>query len=416
MNGIKSQLLGALGGIPLTQKKVKNPVMRPNLINNFLNSKEVQVIDEETEQKLMSWTPTPLLPEYEEYYRSLTDEDKPENDYSKLTDAYGVCELYADSKRLRVTPDYLKWMKTTDTGFVLNIYGVNTNLFSSFGEDIWDLSNFKGRFDPCDLPAPELATPTDVTYTEIGTKIYNDRVYLEECRDAVAVLAMDIPHVYYSKQNLKGGIYTWDLIKEKYQIGGMDLDEVNERIYRIATLGFQQPLVMRINEGCLTPIDDETAVDMFLATYMNIPTIPVLLFMSNDPAVVNPYAEEMFELVQNNFWKNPSAADMASRVFMPYFFFEYIDSYKNEPYLECENKRYRKEQYPLKVDPNDDTIVVFDRALDTKVDVAPIPGPKTAEEEEAETQARFDEMQAALDKKLAKKYEKMLEEIRNTEI
>ena len=249
MDNIKAQIVDAIGEVPLNRKPVAKVEVRSNFIKMFLNTKEVLHIDDEKEEMMLNWEPNPLLPEYQKYYNELTENDKPEQDYSDLKDAYQICELFSDTRRVKVTADYLRWIKTTDTGFIINIYGGNRNIYSSYGEDIWKLSRYDGKFSMCDLPDNGLATPNNVTYTTIGEPIYKDKVYIDEARDAVAVLAIDVPFAYFSKQNIKGNIYTIDMDTKEYQIGGLPIKEINHRLYSLATSGIKSPLVMRINEG-----------------------------------------------------------------------------------------------------------------------------------------------------------------------
>lgn len=400
MSNIKEQISQEIGALSTSMKPMpeKHAFYR-NTLREFLNCKEVRVVPAAQRDEIFGWSPTVLYPEYERLYNSLGTEDKPGKDWSGLKDGFNVSELFVDSRRYIVDPDYLRYIKATDGSFVINVYGADSSLISKKFWEFTDHTVGRSKFANGQIPEYNFATPAISGYAAFGKTTYWDDVYVESCQDAMAVLAIDLPHKYYSTQILKGNIFTWDVATEKYQVGGKDMYEINLMIEDIAARGLNEPLMMRINEGCLTPVDNDTAIKLFLATYMNLPTIPVVLYMSDDTAVKNRGYEELHEAVHSDIWHSEQALSVINDICKPYFFFEMVKDTRSKSYLQVGQTLLAKSQYPTMQNVEDLSVEVFDRHLDTKAPHEDVQVPMSDEEIQVKLQQRGQQLMDELIKK-----------------
>lgn len=391
MSEIKNQILEEIGNLNLKIEQVENPVFYKKSMTRFLTSKEVLHVSQENKDEIFSWTPSVLLPEYAEFYKSLKEEDVPENDYSNMTDGHNVSEFFVSSRRYRVEADYLKYIKSSKDGFIINIYGGENGLITNVqGADcskssgnIWKYTACpKGRakFANEEFPNYEFASPEIVAYSVIGKSQYWDKMLIGNCRNPIAVLAIDLPQEYFSNQILSGNIFTWDIVAEKYQVGGLEINEINERIERIAANGFTEPLVMRINEGCITPVDDDTSINLFLATYLNLPTIPAILYMSDEEVMKNRIIEELHDIVHSNLWHDGEALSYINHICKPYFCFERAEDAEKNAFIIIGGKLTARNQYLTMNNIDDPNLVVFDRYLDKDAPKEEVPIPMTEDD------------------------------------
>lgn len=398
---IKDQILEELGNLKLTTTEIKDPVFHKTALKHFLSSKEVRRIPNDHKDEFFQQTPSFLFPEYEEFFRNLDPAiTTSEADYSNLTDGHNVSELFADSKRYRVTPDYLKYIKASKNDFVINVYGGEDTLITTSLWNFTDSPAGRQKFANGLIPPYQLASPDKLMCAVLEKATYVDRLLIESCRNYITVLAIDIPYSYYSGQILKGNIFTWNINEEKYQIGGMDISVIDKKIHEVAALGFEKPLVMRIDEGCLTPIDDETAILMFIATYLNLPTIPVVLYMSDEEVMKNRVIEELHDSVHSDMWHNPQALDTINNICKPYYFFELAKTSGENVYLQCNGVYMHKNQYPSMNDINDASLDVYNRYLDKSAKVEEIILPMTRDEIDQMIVAKNEEVMAKAREKI----------------
>lgn len=416
MNEIGKQILSEIGTLNLKVNQIKKPIFFKKSLTRFLTSKEVFHVSQEKKDEIFSWKPSIMFPEYAEFYESLADDVVPENDYTGMKDGHNVSELFASSKRYRVDADYLRYIKSSKDGFIINVYGGENSLSSNVTGghcgtgtgNIWKFTacpTGRKKFANKDFPNYEFADPEQVVCATIGEPQYWDKMLISMCRNPIAVLAIDLPHKYYSNQNLDGNIFTWDIVKEKYQVGGLEIDEINSRIENIASHGFLQPLVMRIDEGCLTPIDDDTAIDMFLATYLNLPTIPTILYMSDEDVMKNKVLEELHDIVHSNLWHNSEAMAFINNICKPYFYFELASEAETNPFLIMGSKQVGRSQYLTMNNIDDPDLVVFDRYLDKDAPEEVVLVPMSAEDLELATEERNKELLEEEEKKWRKEME-----------
>lgn len=391
MTEIKSQILEQVGDLQMKTLPIEKPVFYKKSLKRFLSSKEVLHVSQEDKDEILSWSPSVLLPDYEVFYKSLDEDAKPENDYSGLTDGYNVSEFFAASRRYRVTADYLRYIKSTEDGYIINIYGGENTLTTNVtgghcgkgSGNIWKYtSNPEGRarFGSGDIPDYEFASPDTVVYSEIGKSKYWDRMLISSCRNPIAAMTIDLPQKYFSNQILVGNIFTWDINAEKYQVAGLNIDEINKRIEKIAAKGFTKPLVFRINEGCLTPSDDDTSIDLFLATYLNLPTIPAILYLSDEDVAKNTVIEELHDIVHSNLWHDAEAMSYVNDICKPYFYFELAEQAQKNAFLIVGGKQTARSQYLTMNNIDDPNLIVFDRYLDTTAPKEEVLVPMTDEE------------------------------------
>lgn len=383
MNKIKEQILDELGDLPITTNIINDVSFRKTAMRRFLTSKEVRHVPQDKKEEMFEWNPSVLFPDYEEFYRSLDPATECDSDYSNLSDGHNISELFCESHRFRVTPDYLKYIKSSNDGFTINVYGGENTMIS---KDLWNFTDSpegRSKFANKLMEPYQFSTPDTVVCTSLDNTSYWDNMLIETCRNYISVLAIDLPNSYYSAQIIKGSIFTWDIVAEKYQVGGLEISEINKRINEIAANGFLKPLVMRIDEGCLTPIDDDTAIDMFIATYLDLPTIPVALYMSDEDVMKNRVMEELHDCIHSNMCHDPAALDVINNICKPYFFFELAEAGSGSVYMKTGLTYLHKNQYPSMNNINDPNIVVYNRHLDKSAKVEEIVVPMTAEEAHA---------------------------------
>lgn len=384
-----------------------------NKIKEFLTTKETRILSHENKSDIFGWSPSVMFPEYETFYQNIAADDLPREDYSNATDGYGFSELFVASRRYIVNADYLRYVKNTTNPMVVNVYGSENSLLSKRFWEFTDHAKERDDFINGNIPECKLDTPVIQKYTAFNEPTYLDEVYIDECQDALAVLAIDLPHKYYSTQILKGNIFTWDIGNQKYQIGGKDLNEINLLINQIAISGITEPLVMRINEGCLTPANNDDAIKLFLATYMNLPSIPVVLYMSDDEAVKNIGYEELHNVVHSNIWHSRQALEHINSICKPYFFFELKEDARNKTYLTVDGEHFAKSQYPTMQSIDDVTVDVFDHFLDTSAPVEEVHVPMSLEALKAKVLARDEELLKELHKKLEADAQEHIQKILN---
>lgn len=418
MNDIGNQILEEIGKLDLEITEIQKPVFLKKSLSRLLTSKEVLHVSQENKDDIFSWKPSVLFHDYEVFYNSLEDGVVPDKDYTDLTDGYNVSEFFAASKRYRVDPDYLKYIKSSKDGFIINIYGGENTLItnvqgSNCGKgtgNIWKYTNCpegRKKFANKDFPNYEFASPENVFFSSVGKSKYWDKMLISSCRNPIAILVVDLPFKYFSNQILTGNIFTWDIVAEKYEVGGLDIKTVNERIEYIAAHGFVNPLVMRINEGCLTPVDNETAIDLFLATYLNLPTIPAVLYMSNEEVMKNRTVEELHDIVHSEMWHNGEALAYINNICKPYFYFERVKDVESNPFLVMGTKCVSRSQYLTMNNIDDPNLLVYDRYLNKDAPEEVVVVPMSEDDLAAEVEAYNNEL---LEME-AEKWQKEIEEV-----
>ena len=413
---IKEQILESVGTLEMRAKIIDKPECHRDMMSQFLTIKEVLKIPADKKEDIFNWTPSVLFSEYEEFYHGLSSDTESDEYYDDITDAYGLCELFTNSKRLRVIPDYLKYIKSSTDGYIINIY--NTGAADIISNNIWNLMTHqkaREKFNNGEVSACEFMVPDSVKHFTFRETKYWDSLLVECCRNDLAVLAIDLPFEYYSKQILPGNIFTWDIIEQKYQVVNMDINIVNNRINDVAENGFNEPLVMRINEGCLTPVDDQTNMDLFIASYLGIPTIPCVLFMSNEEVLKNHTMEELHEIVHSNLWKDPAALNMINSICKPYFYFENVVESKTKSFLQVADTYMNKNQYPVMNNISDTTVAVYDRYLDTSVPEQEVNIPLSKEELEKKMQSSVNELLDKAVQEDCKRNDEIIKKILNGE-
>jgi hypothetical protein len=400
MSTLGKQLLDEIKDLKLRTMHFKPSEYSKSSLVSILSSKEIIHISPEKRDEMFSWEPSILFPGYKKYYDDLEDSDKSKNDYTNLKDGHDISELFAKTKRFRVKADYLRYIKNSTDGFIINLYGGEISLKST---EIWNLTNCpngRKKFADRKIPPYEFATPSEITYKIIGKPIYDDKVLIESCLNSIPTLAVDLPFSYYRTQSLNCNIFTWDIVAEKYQVGGLEIEEINPIITKIAENGFQEPLVMRINEGCISPIDNDTAINLLLATYLRLPSIPAVLYMTNDHTLINEEYEELFDVVNHGYWTNPQAMYVINRICKPYFFFEMAADVENKVHLELDGSYFHKNQYPPMNDITEPGLLVYDRYLDTSAKVEDIIINMEEEQIKAMIDSKNEELRVELHEKL----------------
>lgn len=410
MSNLKTQILDAFENLNLKVEDVKDPHVHRKFIHNFLTTKEVRHIPQDKKDEMFNWKPSILFPDYQEFYES-SDDTLPEKDYTKVTDAYELCELFAASKRLRVTPDYLRYIKHSKNGYVVNIYDVASAMISTNIWNFTDCAKEREAFNAGKIPEADLYVPESIKYSVLDEKVYLDFFLIDSCRNDLTALVINLPYEYYSLQNLKGSIFTWDLKNQKYQIGGKDLKAINSDLEYYAKNGFGEPLVFRIDEGCLTPIDNDTAIKLFLATYLALPTIPAVLYMSDEEVTKNRTYDELFDIVYNNYWDSQDALDMINNICKPYFFFEAVAGSQSRSFLQVGQETFAKNQYPSVNNINDPNIAVINRHIDPSIPAEQILLPMNEEEMTAKMEAANQKLLDEINEKVRKENEEIAKKI-----
>ena len=415
VSDIGSQILNELKGFELTFEDISDPVLHKRFLRRFLTSKRVKQVPQDEKENIFNEAKA-LLPSYLEFYNKLKKSDTCTGNYTKLEDAHNISEYFTSTGRYKVIPDYLKFIKSSKKGYLVNVYGDEFNRKERGGFFKGSEENKRRhRFTEGRAPRYELFTPEEIKYSVLMKPVYKYNALIENCLHPVPVLAVNLPYTYYSMQNVPANIFTWDLDKEKYQIGGKDLDVINPLIKEIATRGFQKPLVMRISGGRLSAVDNDTLIQLFLATYLNLPTIPVALYMSYEDSVRNYVIEEMQQVVHAR--KSNSPGELAgeleriNKICKPFFIFEEAEGNEVRAYLSCGWEHFAKQKYPSVNDIKDPNAVVLDRYLDPNVEaVDPVPG-MTDQECQTMIDDTHEKMRKELEEKLKKENEEVLKNI-----
>ena len=409
MNSIKDQIFKEIEEFKIIKRTVKNPVCRRNFIKPLLSTKEVYHIDEKYENSIMYREPSLLLPDYDKYFKTMSPEDIPVEDYSELKDGDNVSELFIQTLRFKVTTDYLRHIKNTNNGFIVNIYDGESSTILGDIRGITTCEEERARFNKGEIPPYELVEPSNMIYSELEDKAYYDKIFIESCRNKVVALVIDLPYDYFSTQNIKGNIFTYNLNDKTYAVGKYNIDEINEMILNIAANGFDEPLVFRVTHGCIIPVDDDTSVKLFIATYLGLPSIPTVLYMSNEECMKNTVYDELHMLVHSKQMLSIESIEYANRVLKPYIFFEVVGS--GLGYFKVDDDYYNKDQYPAMNDISDESRGIDDRYLDTSIEAKEVDIPMSEEEIQKKIDNRNNELMDELQKKLKREEEEIARKI-----
>lgn len=413
MKSIKEQIFEEIEDYTLVQRSITEPICRKNLIKTFLSTKEVYHVDEKYEDSIMNFQPSLLLPNYEEFYKSIEPNNVPLEDYSDLTDGFNISELFISTLRFKVTPDYLRYIKNTSNGFLVNIYDGESSTILGDVRKITKCEEERTKFNKGEIPDCGLIEPSNIVYSEFSEKKYYDKLFIDSCRNKVVALLIDLPFDYFSTQNIKGNIFTYKLNDGTYAIGKYSIEEVNQMIETIATHGFEKPLVFRITKGCIIPSDEDTAVHLFIATYLGLPSIPAVLYMSNEDCMKNTVYEELHALMHEKQFHDRQSMEYINHIAKPYLFFEIIDS--DIEYFKVDEDYYNKDQYPAMNDINEENRKIDDRYLDTSIEAKEPEIPMTEEEIQRKIDRRNQELMDELQKKLKREEEETAKKILNGE-
>lgn len=337
-----------------------------NNINPFLTSKYVAKIDNDHKEEIFKRDPDVLFPEYRLFYNNMTNTTVSEKDYSGIVDATDLAEYFPATKRFVVDPDYLKYIKASDNGYIINIYGDELS-FASTPVILNDpvKNNNMELFMSRKLPATGLITPSEVNYAVFNKTVYADKMLLETCQDYVSILCTNIPYSYYRTQNVAGNIFTWNIDSGEYQIGGKSIPEINDLINEIARNGIS-PIVARIHNGNISVTDTENAIRLFIATYLNLPEIPVIMYMSDEEGVINKYLDEIRAASLNNISADLMTINLICK---PYFFFEDKKSDIDDAFFRIGSEKLLRARYASPNNLLDKSINVVDWYLDNSVEI-----------------------------------------------
>lgn len=409
MKKIKDQIFEEINPVKLIQRTVKDAACRSNLIKTLLSTKEVFHVEEKYEDSVMNFQPSLLLKDYEDFYKSLTPDNTPLEDYSDMKDGYNVSELFIQTLRFKVTTDYLRYIKNTENGFIVNIYdGESSTILGNVGK-ITKCEEERIKFNKGEIPECDLINPSNIIYTELEDKAYYDKLFIDSCRNRVVALVINIPFEYFSTQNIKGNIFTYKLNDGTYAVGKYNIDEINEIISTIAANGFDEPLVFRATHGCIIPSDDETAVKLFIATYLGLPSIPAVLYMSNEECMKNVVYEELHALVHTKKYMSRQSIEIINKILKPYIYFEIVGN--DIGYFKVGDDYYNKDQYPAINDISDESREIDDRYLDTSIEAKAVDIPMSEEEIQKKIDNRNNELMDELQKKLKREEEEIARKI-----
>jgi hypothetical protein len=320
MPDIQSLIRDAMGLPELTLVTGVDPSgTHRSTIRSVLSAKHLRKIEKDRAESFFTHLGDPLTPAYRAFFDSITEADKPERDYSNLKDFYGIAEYYGSQNYFQVTPDYLKFIKNSTDGFYVNSYTA-----SSHGNTDRDgradnhINRQIRKFRKQENSNVKFVKPDEINYSRIGNSIYSDNLKIEASPTGFPVLAIDVPLSLYRYQNSYSNTYFWDIDTEEFRVCNIGLDEINKRIQALAKDGIKEPLVVRIENGIFYPLDDETKITMLLATYLALPTIPVIIYMTNENALIDEDARDLIQMTK----RQDKLLDTANYHLYPYFLFK----------------------------------------------------------------------------------------------
>lgn len=218
-----------------------------------------------------------------EYLRSLyIDYEYTEDDdklYTNLKDAYGISEYFSSYNMYIPKRRYFNYICThSESVGVFNIYnGFSANIpIESINSKI---SKSGREVIPGNFNFPEVRK---IKYTEFTSSFYNKQNRINSYPLAFPAMCVNLPYKYYSEQYIPENIYTYDIDSKKYSFAGMDEETFIKFFNDICENGIRKSVYVQVRNGRIISASDEDYLIILIASYLKLPTIPVVIYMMNN--------------------------------------------------------------------------------------------------------------------------------------
>ena len=95
-------------------------------------------------------------------------------------------------------------------------------------------------------------------------------------------MCVNLPYKYYSEQYIPENIYTYDIDSKKYSFAGMDEETFIKFFNDICENGIRKSVYVQVRNGRIISASDEDYLIILIASYLKLPTIPVVIYMMNN--------------------------------------------------------------------------------------------------------------------------------------
>ena len=217
------------------------------------------------------------------YLKSLyTDIEYTENDnnlYANLEDAYDVSEYLSGYAMYMPKSRYFNYVCShPDSVGVFNIYnGASANIPIDIIQS--KISKDGREVIPGNYDFPKFSK---IKYTEFTSTTYLPKNNINMYPSPFPVMYVNLPFAYYSKQYIPENIYTYDIDKKKYFFAGMDEETFNNYFTDICENGIRRLIFVQIRNGRIVSASNEDYLTILIASYLKLPTIPVVIYMINN--------------------------------------------------------------------------------------------------------------------------------------
>lgn len=260
----------------------------------------------------------------QEYYKNMDSNDlQYDDDFSNVTNGYGISEYATVYERYLPYMAYLKYAKDHNKDIITTVYDAHSICGVSKRPEI--IKNKIAEQLPIQhhseaynkLPQFSFRVPKIVKYTQFIRKEYQSNVLVPCFQNSIHMLSTNIPYSYYAHQPLPLGTYNWDINTEQFAFGGLKQNEFIQLFDDICTNGIRRPMFMRMDGEVLSSVNDETTMTLFIAKILKLPSIPVTLYLSNNDIGKNHMIDATVHYSKNSASLYKSVNFM-NRVFDPY--------------------------------------------------------------------------------------------------
>lgn len=368
MDNIKDQIRNVCKFPNLTSNLIMNPVIDMEYASSAVRTRQTIRLTMEEFRNLMEIKDVLF---YESDKAEIDDLDSIDLDdsinLSNIRDAFSVSEYVGGHEKYIVHPYYIKYVIEHNEDVMVTIYN---------GEDLFDIdrrpSIIRDRVDLHSVLSVDKAIVLkqhdfkqfkSMHYTSFGTEVYESGLLIPSLQDPIHVLCIDIPYNYYRYQPLHPSVYNWDMDKNDHVFGDMNSEEFNILYEDILKNGIKDPIFLRMNGEVLSAVDIKDNVILFIAKLLKIPSVPAVVYLSNEDTVRNRIVDAMVdrdESLQNIICKS---TEYMVNMFEPYILL-YRDEDPNSAFVRTREKEYNIAFYKLFSDIGHMKVRYFDKLVD----------------------------------------------------
>ena len=241
-----------------------------------------------------------------------TDED--DKMYSNLEDGYNVSEFFSGYDMYIPKRRYFNYIFTHPNSIgVFNIYnGKSANMpidiikskISPLGRD-----SIPGNFN--------FPVIRKIKYTTFKSTLYLKKNRVNSYPLSFPAMCVNLPYSYYSKQYIPENIYTYDIDTKKYSFAGMDEDTFTDYFKDICENGIRRSVFIQIRNGRIISASNEDYLILLIASYLKLPTIPVVIYMMNNNQMNNLLISDRVSDIAvntNHYIREPAPKDMIDNI------------------------------------------------------------------------------------------------------